>query len=254
MRKVKDLKFIDGQLDVDYMYDKIRNKENIYCELLLVKKALLQYKHSISQYQTIPYTYHTPASSKEFYNMFRNETAEFDVIRNSYLDMYCDDFESIVHAFKAKIVTENEIKLKEFNYKLLYGILSCNKNLKKWKIKDSDVCDVCDQIQTIEHLLLVCNYVKPLWIIVNNTFDIHVQFYQILGLDKSFNYDAIVTLVCFVMYKEWLLLSLDDKERTNTITLAYFKNELNLRLQMYKMCKSIPDNHVENVQTLLGHL
>ena len=37
--------------------------------------------------------------------------------------------------FIKKIVQEKEIKLKEFNCKLLYGILPCNKNLMKSKLK-----------------------------------------------------------------------------------------------------------------------
>ena len=72
---------------------------------------------------------------------------------------------------------ENEIKLKEFNFKVLHGTLACNKNLKNWKIRLNDICDVCNQIQTIEHLLYNCHYVnyvkpgvKPLWQIVNTVF------------------------------------------------------------------------------------
>ena len=33
--------------------------------------------------------------------------------------------------FIKKIVLEKEIKLKEFNFKMLHGILSCKKNLKQ---------------------------------------------------------------------------------------------------------------------------
>ena len=57
---------------------------------------------------------------------------------------------------------EKEIKLWEFNFKVLHGILSCNKNLKQWRIVDCDKCDVCDEIQALEHLLFQCTYWKPL--------------------------------------------------------------------------------------------
>ena len=30
------------------------------------------------------------------------------------------------------------MKLKAFNLKVMHGILSCNSNLKKWKLKESD--------------------------------------------------------------------------------------------------------------------
>ena len=53
--------------------------------------------------------------------------------------------------------------MKEFNFKMLHGILSCGANLHKWKIRNSSVCDVCDQDQTIIHLLFECKHVERLW-------------------------------------------------------------------------------------------
>ena len=84
-----------------------------------------------------------------------------------YLDQYCNDEYVTRNAFVKKLLKEPEIKLKEFNFKILHGILPCNSNLKKWKIRSVDVCDVCNQIQTIEHLLYGCCYVKPLWQRIN---------------------------------------------------------------------------------------
>ena len=42
-----------------------------------------------------------------------------------YLDSYCND-NGEFFAFSKKVVLENEIKLKEFNFKVLHGILACN--------------------------------------------------------------------------------------------------------------------------------
>ena len=65
----------------------------------------------------------------------------------------------VIYSLK-KVSLGREIKLREFNFKVLHGILPCNKNLKQWKVKISDNCDVCGQIQTIEHLLWSCRYVQ----------------------------------------------------------------------------------------------
>ena len=40
--------------------------------------------------------------------------------------------------------------------------------------------------------LYSCYYVRPLWCIVNTVFGVIVKYYQILGLDRDFKYDAIV--------------------------------------------------------------
>ena len=113
-----------------------------------------------------------------------------------------------------KLYSEKEIKLKEFNFKVLHGILPCNGNLKQWRIKASDECDVCGLPQTTEHLLFACRYVTPLWQIVDSVFDINVSFKTILGVDQPCEYDNIVTLISFLIYKEWLVLSLEGKPRT----------------------------------------
>ena len=50
---------------------------------------------------------------------------------------------------------------------------------------------------------------KPLWYVVDLVFDTRVNFEQILGLDELFVHGSVTTLICFLIYKEWLLLSLD---------------------------------------------
>ena len=98
---------------------------------------------------------------------------------------------------------------------------------------------MCNQTQTIEHLLYSCCYVRPLWRIANTVSGINVDYYQILRLDREFRYDAIVTIVCFLIYKEWLLLSLDSKSRNSAMVLDWYKYELKVRMDIYKQCNCI---------------
>ena len=54
---------------------------------------------------------------------------------SNYLIPFCNrDVE--VSAFEKKVALEGEIKLKEFNFKLLHGCLPCNRNLMKFNIKE----------------------------------------------------------------------------------------------------------------------
>ena len=46
-------------------------------------------------------------------------------------------------------------------------------------------------------LLYYCNYVRPLWRIIDWTFGVNISFEQIMGLDPLFEYDAIATIVSF---------------------------------------------------------
>ena len=92
----------------------------------------------------------------------------------NYLKRYTENDCGLV--FHKKNVLEKEIKLKEFNFKMLHGILSCTKNLKQWRIKTDDDCDVCKEQQTIKHLLWDCLYVKPLWEIVGDVCGFEISF------------------------------------------------------------------------------
>ena len=104
-----------------------------------------------------------------------------------------------VLAFTKRVKLEKEIKLKEFNFKLLHGILLCNRNLEKWKLKSNDKCDVCSLSKTIEHLLYGCTYVKPLWRLTEKYLGVNIGYKQILGLDKLFKEDVVVTIICFLI-------------------------------------------------------
>ena len=60
----------------------------------------------------------------------------------------------------------------------------------------SDSCDVCGEIQTIEHLLWNCRYVGSLWKIVENVLDTKLNFDMILGINNSCKTHCVDT--CFI--------------------------------------------------------
>ena len=64
--------------------------------------------------------------------------------------------------FANKIIAEKEIKLREFNFKLLQDILPYNNNLNRLLKSNSDKCDVGGERKTIEHLLYTCNHGKSI--------------------------------------------------------------------------------------------
>ena len=115
--------------------------------------------------------------------------------------------------------------------------LACNKNLKQWKVKISDHCDVYGQIQTIEHLFWSCRYVQSLWKIVEDVLKVNLDFNMILGIRDNCEHPYVLILVSFLIYKEWLVLSLENKFRGDEIVLEVFKQELILRQKIYERCE-----------------
>ena len=52
-----------------------------------------------------------------------------------------------------------------FQYKILHRILSTNSLLFKWKLKETQLCNFCNEAkETILHLFWECNIVKSLWL------------------------------------------------------------------------------------------
>ena len=73
-----------------------------------------------------------PKKSKDFYVKFKLLFDNDSVVVIEYLRSHCDKHDFTFVLIK-KIAEEKQIKLKEFNYKLLHGrpILPCYKNLMK---------------------------------------------------------------------------------------------------------------------------
>jgi hypothetical protein len=251
VRNVKDLQFKDGILNVNQTYQQIILKQNIYCEIKLVKEALSPFKTIINQRNIKPSNLIRPIKSKVIYNLLKDKMLQGTKNANEikYLTQFCTE-EDICGAFNKKVLVEREIKLKEFNFKLLHGILPCNKNLKQWRIRPDESCDLCGIPQSIEHLIYSCIYIQPLWNFINSIFDLNIGYKQILGLDKQFNFDFVTTIVSFVIYKQWLLLSLENKKRCRKMLFPFFRTEILLRLEIYRLCKCVDTRNIVLLEEL----
>ena len=256
IRKVNDVLFVNGILDENHINQKLVYKQNMYAEIMMMKDALRPYQQQLIQIQQREINIMTLRKFKDFYRVYtQNLHYNADELAINYIEKYCENEQDLhVLAFTKKVRLEKEIKLKEFNFKLLHGILPCNRNLEKWKLKRNDKCDVCSSSQTIEHLLYGCTYVKPLWRLIEKYLDVTIGYKQILGLDKLFKEDAVVTVICFLIYKEWLVLSLENKKRNTHISMAYYKGELLLRTEIYRLCKSINEDHIDRLNGIMLQL
>ena len=107
---------------------------------------------------------------------------------NGCLLKYCT-VDDLTFTFRTKVVDEKEMKLREFNFKSLHGILLCNSNLKRWKLRTTDKCDVCQESQSTEHLQWECDYVKPLCSIVEKVCHFEITYGKILGIEDCCKQD-----------------------------------------------------------------
>ena len=252
VRKVSDLNFIDGKLDEQFVYNIITDKTNIYVEIAIVKNSLLKYRNALRNMTQNENITERILTAKGFYSKFVQEKENDIGTYSNFLTAQINiDEES---AFTQKVSNEREHKLKEYNFKLLHGILACNKNLKRWRIKDRDICDVCAETQTIKHLLFDCQYVRNIWLRMKDVFNIDITFTMLLGDMQSTKYNNIVTLLGFIIYKEWLLHSLDNKNRRPIQDFRFVKEEIELRIKIYKKCRIMKQLDIDILEKYVEEL
>lgn len=59
--------------------------------------------------------------------------------------------------------TTRETELQSFAFKLAYRLVPCNKYLQKIRIKSTDICSFCTEIDTISHVLYKCRLTRAFW-------------------------------------------------------------------------------------------
>ena len=140
--KVRDLHFKNGILDENFIYKAVRKKQNIWIEITCLRSALRPYQQVIIECyneQNLPANssikdivskeIHREKSKTIYKNMIKNDTKlENEPTNNFLLQLLPLTNIDSVEVYSNKICNEKENKLKEFNYKLLYGILPCNEN------------------------------------------------------------------------------------------------------------------------------
>ena len=98
----------------------------------------------------------TKLRCKDYYNLFQEDKAtETTTVKrwSSFFPYFATSWEQSFNTIY-KSIKDN--KLREFGYKILRRILVTNKELKKFKISNDDLCDQCKTPDSLEHTFLQC--------------------------------------------------------------------------------------------------
>ena len=91
VNRIGDLRFLNGKLGTNFMYQKIRQRRNILSEILIVREALLPYQETLRSQQNVNPTCDqlcNLSKSKPFYVMLRNKTQNIEDTRSKFLVPY----------------------------------------------------------------------------------------------------------------------------------------------------------------------
>ena len=76
-------------------------------------------------------------------------------------------------------------KLKTSILRLIHGDIFCGSRLKKFGMTDNDKCSRCNQVETIEHMYLTCDYTKRIWSIIKEITNIeYTSMKEVAGISK----------------------------------------------------------------------
>ena len=129
---MNDLCFKDGVIDISKTIGTILQSANVYHQSILIKRALKPYVKLIEALtDNVCENVRRYVKCCEKYKLFMQKEFDNVALRYPLLDRHLLGY-NVNTVFICKIETLKEIKLKEFNNKVLNNVLACNKNLHKW--------------------------------------------------------------------------------------------------------------------------
>jgi hypothetical protein len=88
-------------------------------------------------------------------------TSEKKWHEKTYLDLNDEEWATI-YTLNNDVTRDNSML--NLQFKITHRIMACGYNLNVWKIKSSNVCEVCnDYVDTIEHFMIQCRKTNIFW-------------------------------------------------------------------------------------------
>ena len=150
--------------------------------------------------------------------------------------------------FRVPYQITKEPKLQSFQYCITNRFVNCNYNLFLWRQIDSELCDICHQIDTIEHFFYYCSVVNNFWIHVGNlifeAFEIKLEYTVLeilLGIPCKKN--TVMSIINFViLYAKRYIYCCRIHQRN--LSINYFTGILKNRVktEVY-ICKMSSENN-----------
>ena len=252
LMKIRNLKFIDGVLDDTFIFNTVSNHINVMSEISSLRKALKPYREYIGNHEAdtgsdLPLFQHVTYSceefaspkSKPFYDWLVEKKASCPLTQENYwLDTLNVNDVEFKYVYKVNLQDVYDKKIAEFNFKVLHCILACNVNLVRWRKRECKLCVLCRVDENIEHLLFNCSFAKDIWNDLSRILDISIELQDIvLNVRYGREVRFIVSLTAYLIYKQWLLQSIEDIPRPRKGSLKLLKRDLAYRHSIYKQIK-----------------
>ena len=131
-----------------------------------------------------------------------------------------------------------EIKLQDFQWKVVHNIFPTNILLTRMGIKKSEKCEICGVTDFVEHMFFECRRIAGFWTSVEHTISLKVnktirlsKFSILLGIEQDSNYKSLnkkdTNIINEILIIAKHSISISRKHNKNTIIV--FEREMSLR-------------------------
>jgi len=176
----------------------------------MVTTALKPFKQLRFSNENVVYCASTKIDGAKRSKWFYNGLIKYKGKKAKAIKQWCDYFECNANwhnVYVNKYKNQFEVKIIEFNFKMINDILPTKLNLMRWrKVEDSN-CIYCNaKVHDIKHMLWDCYNINLLWQTIANIFNLQVEWkHIILGLENDMIFNSIISLICYIIYKKYLV-------------------------------------------------
>ena len=89
-----------------------------------------------------------------------------------------------------------ETRIQSLQYRILTRIFPCNKWLNTLKVIESDRCNICEEIDSIEHYLITCKVLKRFW-------QSFIDWWKYISKQESFTLTDQNIILGIIEYAKW---------------------------------------------------
>ena len=160
-------------------------------------------------------------SSKNIYVML-SQTKSKPICIN-YWEQHLHGIKDWYNIFMFKIKNRILNKIGHFQFNLIYNLIPCKKNLRKWNLIESDKCDFCNCLEDYNHFFVSCIKNNYFWKQIAICLDslkypsFHISLEQVICGWKIDNteYDIaniVIILACYSVFKFRMIYNETKKE------------------------------------------
>ena len=175
-------------------------------------------------------------------------------------ELNLDPTESWKPLFLLPIQSKINVRCKYFQFQIMHRTLITNRKLKQFGIRENELCDECNEVETISHLLYECNRATEIWQTLRiwlESISPNTMYFDKKSILLGNNKNEIIINYIIMITKHELYKSKWNKVKINLIKLKHiFKVQMDLEIYSGTVRKTLPKvlgkwssvlNHLRNL-------